>query len=123
MVTRDFVRPSHGRLERWVAGWLELLEPDAVHWCDGSEGERDGLNAALIASGTFTEVPSRPGSFWSRSDPGDVARVEDRTFICSERELDAGPTNNWRAPEEMRADLRTRFAGAMRGRTLYIVPF
>ncbi len=123
MVTRDFVRPSHGRLERWVAGWLELLEPDAVHWCDGSEGERDGLNAALIASGTFTEVPARPGSFWSRSDPGDVARVEDRTFICSERELDAGPTNNWRAPEEMRADLRRRFAGAMRGRTLYVVPF
>ena len=123
MVTRDFVRPSHGRLERWVAGWVELLEPDAVHWCDGSEGERDDLNAALIASGTFTEVPARPGSFWSRSDPGDVARVEDRTFICSERELDAGPTNNWRAPEEMRADLRTRFAGAMRGRTLYIVPF
>ncbi len=123
MVTRDFVRPDHGRLERWVADWVELLEPTDVHWCDGSEAERDVLNASLVASGTFTEVPSRPGSFWSRSDPGDVARVEDRTFICSEREPDAGPTNNWRAPAEMRGELRALFAGAMRGRTLYVVPF
>ena len=123
MVTRDFVRPDHGRLERWVADWVELLEPTDVHWCDGSEAERDVLNTSLVASGTFTEVPSRPGSFWSRSDPGDVARVEDRTFICSERDADAGPTNNWRAPAEMRGELRALFAGAMRGRTLYVVPF
>jgi phosphoenolpyruvate carboxykinase (GTP) len=109
----------------WVERWTTILEPDQVHWCDGSEAEHAELCRQLVASGTFTELDpaKRPNSFWARSDPGDVARVEDRTFICSEREDDAGPTNNWRAPDEMRTELLGLFQGAMRGRTLYVVPF
>jgi phosphoenolpyruvate carboxykinase (GTP) len=109
----------------WVERWTEILQPDQVHWCDGSEAEHADLCRRLVASGTFTELDpaKRPNSFWARSDPGDVARVEDRTFICSEREDDAGPTNNWRAPDEMRAELLELFRDAMRGRTLYVVPF
>jgi phosphoenolpyruvate carboxykinase (GTP) len=116
---------SHTELVAWVDGWASILQPDQIHWCDGSEHEYEELCAGLVDSGTLTPLDpaKRPNCFYARSDPGDVARVEDRTFICSESEADAGPTNNWRAPEEMRAELRKLYTGAMRGRTMYVVPF
>jgi phosphoenolpyruvate carboxykinase (GTP) len=116
---------SNQRLQAWVDEWAAVLQPAQVHWCDGTAAEYEGLCAELVASGTFTKLDEseRPGSYWAHSDPGDVARVEDRTFICSEREEDAGPTNNWRAPAEMRAQMKGLYDGAMRGRTLYVVPF
>jgi phosphoenolpyruvate carboxykinase (GTP) len=115
----------HARLAEWVDEWTAILQPDAVEWCDGSEEEYAELCRRLVESGTFTPLDpaKRPNSFYARSDPADVARVEDRTFICSEREIDAGPTNNWRAPAQMREDLLALYRGAMRGRTLYVVPF
>src|SRR4051794_25717178 len=112
-------------LLEWVERWTAILQPDQVHWCDGSEAEYAELCERLVESGTFTPIDpaKRPNSFYARSDPGDVARVEGRTFICSEREDDAGPTNNWREPSEMRAELTQLYTGAMRGRTMYVVPF
>ncbi len=112
-------------LLEWVERWTAILQPDQVHWCDGSEAESTELCERLVASGTFTPIDpaKRPNSFYARSDPGDVARVEDRTFICSEREADAGPTNNWRAPDDMRPQMLALYEGAMRGRTMYVVPF
>ena len=109
----------------WVAEWAAVLQPDSIHWCDGSDAEYDRLCDGLVASGTFTRLDDtkRPNSFWAHSDPADVARVEDRTFICSRSEADAGPNNNWRAPDEMRSELRALYEGAMRGRTMYVVPF
>ncbi len=123
MTSATAIPTTNQKLLDWVDEWARILKPDHVEWCDGSEEEYARLCARLVESGTFTELQKRPNSFWSRSDPGDVARVEDRTFICSEREIDAGPTNNWRAPDEMRRDLTPLFEGAMRGRTLYVVPF
>jgi phosphoenolpyruvate carboxykinase (GTP) len=116
---------SHLELREWVEHWTAILQPAAVHWCTGSEDEYGELCRRLVAGGTFAPLDpaKRPNSFYARSDPGDVARVEDRTFICSEREIDAGPTNNWRAPGEMRAELLRLYRGAMRGRTMYVVPF
>jgi phosphoenolpyruvate carboxykinase (GTP) len=116
---------SNQPLRDWVDEWVTVLEPDRVHWCDGSQEEYDRLCAELVEAGTFERLDEtlRPNSFLARSDPGDVARVEDRTFICSEHEIDAGPTNNWRPPAEMKAELLDLFRGAMRGRTLYVVPF
>ncbi len=126
-MTADTATPptTNRRLIEWVERWTAVLRPDAVHWCDGSAQEYEELCRRLVASGTFLtlDAAKRPDSFYARSDPGDVARVEDRTFICSEREIDAGPTNNWRDPELMRAELTPLFTGAMRGRTLYVVPF
>jgi phosphoenolpyruvate carboxykinase (GTP) len=115
----------HRALRAWVEEWVGVLEPERIHWCDGSEAEYDALCAGLVEAGTFTQLDDelRPNSYSARSDPDDVARVEDRTFICSEREADAGPTNNWRDPEAMKAELRVLYAGAMHGRTLYVVPF
>ncbi len=112
-------------LSTWVGDWERVLQPDAVHWCDGSPEEYDRLCRLLVDGGTFERLSDakRPHSYLARSDPADVARVEDRTFICSERQVDAGPTNNWRDPAEMKATLTEHFTGAMRGRTLYVVPF
>jgi phosphoenolpyruvate carboxykinase (GTP) len=114
---------ANRKLIDWVEQWTAVLQPSRVHWCDGSSAEYDDLCRSLVESGTFDSIEQRANSFYARSDPGDVARVEDRTFICSESEGDAGPTNNWRDPAEMRAELLRLYTGAMRGRTLYVVPF
>jgi phosphoenolpyruvate carboxykinase (GTP) len=116
---------TNQKLTDWVDHWAGVLQPDAVEWCDGSDGEWDRLTQLLIDNGSLERLTAdkRPNSFLALSDPGDVARVEDRTFICSGREHDAGPTNNWRAPDEMKAELTGFFTGAMRGRTMYVVPF
>jgi phosphoenolpyruvate carboxykinase (GTP) len=116
---------SHPRLLAWVREMVELCEPASLHWLDGSDEELELLCKQLVDAGTFVELDrhKRPGSFWVTTDPSDVARVEDRTYICSEREVDAGPTNNWMAPDAMRAKLHKLFGGSMHGRTMYVVPF
>jgi phosphoenolpyruvate carboxykinase (GTP) len=115
----------HRRLADWVRAMARLCEPKDVHWCDGSAAERAALWDLLVRQGTARPLNPRlrPGSFLVRSDPADVARVEDRTFICSAHRDDAGPTNNWVAPDEMRATLNSLYAGCMRGRTLYVIPY
>jgi len=112
-------------LLRWVEKMTELCKPDSLHWVDGSKEEYDSLCKAMVDNGTFIELNQKlwPGCFYARSNPGDVARVEDRTFICSNSRDGAGPTNNWVNPFDMRRKLRELFNGAMRGRTMYVLPF
>jgi phosphoenolpyruvate carboxykinase (GTP) len=113
----------HHKLLAWVGEVAELTDPDQIVWCDGTRAEWDRLTAELVAFGTLVPVPAKPDSFLARTDPGDVARVEERTFICSHDPEDAGPTNNWTAPDYMRETMTGLYRGSMRGRTMYVVPF
>ncbi|MBF6237371.1 phosphoenolpyruvate carboxykinase (GTP) [Nocardia otitidiscaviarum] len=114
---------THRGILDWVGEVVALTAPDHVVWCDGSAAEWDRLTAELVRRGTFVPLSATPNSFWCASDPEDVARVEDRTFICSERESDAGPTNNWMDPVDMRTVMTEHYRGAMAGRTLYVIAF
>ncbi|MFY0407106.1 phosphoenolpyruvate carboxykinase (GTP) [Solicola sp. PLA-1-18] len=116
---------SHAQLQAWVDEVARLTQPDSVHWVQGTDAEWATLTDRLVDAGTFVRLDEskKPNSFWCASDPTDVARVEDRTFICSVDEKDAGPTNNWKAPAEMKAIMTELYAGSMRGRTMYVIPF
>jgi phosphoenolpyruvate carboxykinase (GTP) len=125
MATATTIPTTNAKLLEWVEEVAALAQPADVHWCDGSAAEYEALANLLVAAGTFRHLSEakRPHSYLAFSDPSDVARVEDRTFICSQREEDAGPTNNWHDPHDMRQILEEKFRGAMRGRTMYVVPF
>ena len=127
MKKRNTAKPlsENKHLLRWVEKMADLCKPDSLHWVDGSQEEYDSLCAAMVESGTFTKLNEKlwPGCYYAKSDPTDVARVEDRTFICSNSREGAGPTNNWVNPFEMRRQLRSLFNGTMKGRTMYVLPF
>lgn len=114
---------NNKKLIAWVDEMAKLCKPDSIHWCDGSQEENDTLIKQCVDNGSFKPIPKRPNSYWVISDPKDVARVEDRTFICSEKEEDAGPTNHWMAPAEMKKIMTGLYDGCMKGRTMYVIPF
>ncbi len=114
---------NNKKLIAWVDEMAKLCKPDNVYWCDGSQEENDRLIKQCVDNGSFKPIPKRPNSYWVISDPKDVARVEDRTFICSEKEIDAGPTNHWMAPAEMKKIMTGLYDGCMKGRTMYVIPF
>lgn len=111
------------KLLAWVDEMAKMCQPDKIHWCDGSEEENSALLKIAVDNGSFVPVPKRPNSYWVKSDPKDVARVEDRTFICSEKEEDAGPTNHWMDPKEMKKIMTGLYTGCMKGRTMYVIPY
>ncbi|MEU7870212.1 phosphoenolpyruvate carboxykinase (GTP) [Dactylosporangium sp. NPDC049140] len=119
----DQAPTDHPRLLAWVREVAELTRPERVVWCDGSEPEWRRMTDELVESGALVRLEARPNSFWARTDPSDVARVEERTFICSADEADAGPTNNWMAPDEMKRRMTELYDGCMQGRTMYVIPF
>jgi phosphoenolpyruvate carboxykinase (GTP) len=121
----DGAPTANAQLLSWVREIAELTMPDRVVWCDGSDEEWDRMTAQLVEAGTFVKLneSKKPNSFWAASDPDDVARVEERTFICSAERDGAGPTNNWMAPAEMKNMMTDLYRGCMRGRTMYVVPF
>jgi len=121
----DTAPTTHAGLLSWVRETADLTEPDRVEWVDGSPEEWERITDLLVANGTFVRLNDarKPNSFWCASDPTDVARVEDRTFICSRDPRDAGATNNWMDPDDMKAILTERFRGCMRGRTMYVLPY
>jgi len=114
---------TNKKLLAWVDEMAKLCKPDSIHWCDGSQEENDRLIKVNVDNGSFVPIPKRPNSYWVVSDPKDVARVEDKTFICSKDKVDAGPTNNWMAPDEMKTIMTGLYDGCMKGRTMYVIPF
>ena len=114
---------AHRELASWIQSIADLTKPDSIYLCDGSDAEWKKITEALVAAGTLVPLKKKPNSFWCASDPTDVARVEDRTYICSVDESDAGPTNNWMAPAQMKATMTQLYDGCMRGRTMYVIPF
>ena len=114
---------AHRELASWIQSVADLTKPDSIYLCDGSDAEWKKITEALVAAGTLVPLKKKPNSFWCASDPTDVARVEDRTYICSVDESDAGPTNNWMAPAQMKETMTKLYDGCMRGRTMYVIPF
>ena len=116
---------SNKKLQEWVNEMADMCQPDQIHWCDGSQEENDRLLQAMVDSGMATPLnpEKRPGCYLFRSHPSDVARVEDRTYIASKKQEDAGPTNNWVNPEELKTTMKALYKGSMKGRTMYVIPF